>query len=82
MAFIGINVRWDKDADALQFMQRFNVPYPLVRDASGAVGRSYGVEATPTTYVLDRNGRVAASTLGEVAPGALDRMIESALAKS
>jgi len=75
-------VRWDNDADALRFMGRFNVPYPVARDASGAVGRRYGVEATPTTYVLDRNGRVAASSVGALEPAALDRLIRSALGKS
>lgn len=82
MAFLGVNVRWDKDADAVKFMAQFRVPYPVVRDAGGSAGRSYGVEATPTTYVLDRAGRVVGSSVGELAPAALDRLIESALAKS
>ncbi len=82
MAFLGINVRWDKEPDALKFMETFRVPYPVGRDAGGGVGRSYGVEATPTTYVLDRAGRVVASNAGALEPAALDRLIESALGRS
>lgn len=82
MAFLGVNVRWDKDADALNFIERFRIPYPVVRDAGGSAGRSYGVEATPTTYVIGRDGRVVASNVGALEPAALDRLIESALAKS
>jgi hypothetical protein len=82
VAFLGVNVRWDKDAGALKFMETFRIPYPVGRDAGGSVGRSYGVEATPTTYVIDRAGRVAASNVGAVEPAAFDRLIESVLAKS
>jgi len=82
VAFVGINVRWDKDADALKFRETFRVPYPAGRDAGGSVGRSYGVEATPTTYVIDRAGRVSDSKVGAVEPAELDRLIEAALAKS
>jgi peroxiredoxin len=82
VAFVGINVRWDKTADAMKFVETFRVPYPVGHDAGGSVGRSYGVEATPTTYVIDRAGRVFDSKVGAVEPAALDRLIESALAKS
>lgn len=82
VAFLGINVQWDKEADALKFMEAFRVPYPVGRDGNAAVGRSYGVEATPITYVIDRAGRVAAAHVGALEPAALARLIESALAKS
>ncbi len=82
MAFLGINVRWDKEGDALKFMETFRVPYPVGRDAGGSVGRSYGVEATPTTYVIDPAGRVVAANVGALQPAALDRLIDSGLARS
>jgi peroxiredoxin len=82
VAFVGVNVHWDKEPEALQFVERFGMKYPVGHDASGAVGRGYGVEATPTTYVIDRAGRVAAATVGALEPADLDRLLESALAKS
>ncbi len=82
MAFLGINVQWDKEGDALKFLETFRVPYPVGRDAGGSVGRSYGVESTPITYLIDRAGRVVAASVGALEPPALDRLIESALAKS
>lgn len=81
MAFVGINVRWDAEADAVRFLETYRVPYPVGRDAGGAVGRRYGVEATPTTYVIGRDGRVAASTTGAVEAADLDRLVEAALAR-
>lgn len=81
MAFLGVNVRWDKEADALRFLETYRVPYPVGRDGAGAVGRSYAVEATPVTYILDRAGRVAAAKVGAADPVDLDRLIESVLAQ-
>ncbi len=82
MAFVGVNVRWDKESDALRFMETYRVPYAVGRDGNGAVGRSYAVEATPTTYVIDRAGRVASGKTGAAEPAELDRLIESALVRS
>ena len=82
MAFLGISVKGDTEAEALKFRERFQIAYPLAWDANGAVAHEYGVEGTPTTYVIDRAGRVAATNVGSLEPTQLDRLLESALAKS
>ena len=82
MAFLGISVKGDTEAQALDFRGRFQIPYPLAWDANGAVAREYGVEGTPTTYVIDRAGRVAATNVGSLEPAQLDHLVEAALAKS
>ncbi len=82
MAILGISVKDDREADALKFRERFQIPYPLAWDANGAAARAYGVEGTPTTYVIDRAGRVAAASVGSLEPAQLERLLESALAKS
>jgi hypothetical protein len=75
-------VQWDKEGDALRFLESHRIPYPVGRDASGSVSRSYGLSGTPTTYLIDRAGRVAAGRVGALEPAELDRLIESVLAKS
>ena len=82
MAFVGINVQGDTEGDALKFLQTYRLPYPAVRDATGAVGKSYGLEGTPTTYVINRGGRVAGAAVGSLEPEVLGRLLESALARS
>ncbi len=82
MAFVGVNVQWDEEGDALQFLETYRVPYPAVRDATGAVGKSYGLDGTPTTYVIDKGGRVAAGAVGSLEPEVLGRLLESTLARS
>jgi cytochrome c biogenesis protein CcmG/thiol:disulfide interchange protein DsbE len=79
---VGINVQWDTEGEALRFLETYRLPYPVVRDASGAAARTYGLEGTPTTYVIDRGGRVASASVGAIEPEALGRLLESTLARS
>jgi thiol-disulfide isomerase/thioredoxin len=66
--FLGVDVR-DEVAAAEAFDETHHVTYPSIFDpADSEVLRFRGVEAnsTPTTVVLDRRGRVAATISGEV----------------
>jgi thiol-disulfide isomerase/thioredoxin len=62
VAFVGINIRDDKDK-AQAFEESFAVPYPSLFDPAGrtALGfREVPPNAIPATIVIDREGRVAA----------------------
>lgn len=66
--FLGLNTR-DSKAAAIAFNNRFPVGYPSIQDKDGTltlVFGNLGPAATPTTLVLDREGRVAARILGPV----------------
>ncbi len=65
--FVGVNVR-DDDAAVSAFERRFGITYPSVRWDGGAVTLQLQGKAvnTPTTIVLDRQGRVAARVLEKV----------------
>lgn len=56
---VGITYR-DTTGDAEQFARQHHINYPIVRDVSGAFARAYGANGIPETFVIDRNGRVAA----------------------
>ncbi|MET0524304.1 MAG: TlpA disulfide reductase family protein [Nocardioides sp.] len=66
---VGIDIR-DNQPDALAFEREFGVEYPSIYDPGSEqllrFGAKYGPRATPSTYVLDREGRVAALISGEV----------------
>ena len=71
-AFVGINIR-DLSADqGRAYVRSFEVPYPSVFDPSGEALLAFsGVlsrNAIPSTLVLDKEGRVAATVIGRV-PG-------------
>ena len=63
---LGVDVQ-DIDSDARNFIKDFKLTYPHVRDKEGDNVRSdYGVVGYPETFVIDRQGRVAAMSRGQV----------------
>lgn len=62
---VGID-SFDVRSDALSFMRRFHLTYPMLRDPDGQVKSKLGVAGFPETFVLDRSGRVAALDRGPV----------------
>lgn len=52
---IGINLDEDPQ-DALDFMARYPASFAQAADAQGDCPRSFGVEAMPSSYLIDRQG--------------------------
>lgn len=50
----------DNSSDSEQFVRQEHISYPVLRDVSGSFVRSFGARGVPETYVIDRQGRVAA----------------------
>jgi thiol-disulfide isomerase/thioredoxin len=70
VAFLGINTRDSRPEQGLAFERRYDVPYPSFFDPSGrtllAFSGTLNPSAIPSTVVIDEQGRVAASIIGEV----------------
>jgi cytochrome c biogenesis protein CcmG/thiol:disulfide interchange protein DsbE len=56
---VGLTLEDNKDA-IIEFLQAIPVRFTIARDPSGRAGEAFGVVAMPTTFLLDRDGRVAA----------------------
>ncbi|MCU1586207.1 MAG: alkyl hydroperoxide reductase [Microbacteriaceae bacterium] len=86
VSFIGVNI-FDQPAAALAFEKEHNVTYPSVMDVdSGAVRIAFAgavsPTATPTTFVLDKKGRIAARIVGELqSTSILNTLISDTLAE-
>lgn len=66
--FLGVDIRDDR-ASATAFVRRFHVPYPSLFDPSNRQAlafRGLPPNAVPTTFVIDRSGRIAARALGRI----------------
>ena len=62
-----------------RFVERFKMNYPVVI-ADEKMMRAFGnVEAVPTTFLIDRNGRVAGKHIGFAEKETLEREIKSLL---
>lgn len=58
LAVVGLTLEESKEAiDA--FLEAVPVRFPVVSDPTGRAGEALGVVAMPTTFLLDREGRVA-----------------------
>jgi cytochrome c biogenesis protein CcmG/thiol:disulfide interchange protein DsbE len=50
----------DNSSDSENFVRQEHISYPVVRDVSGSFVKSFGTTGVPETFVIDRQGRVAA----------------------
>ena len=70
VAFVGVNTKDSSPQQGLAFERRYDVPYPSFFDPSGRTLLAFRgtliPSAIPSTVVMDEQGRVAASILGEV----------------
>ncbi|MCX4539839.1 TlpA disulfide reductase family protein [Streptomyces sp. NBC_01565] len=78
--FLGINTR-DRDREAARaFEERYELTYPSLHDPRGDLLLRFpegtlNPQAVPSTLLLDRRGRVAASIAGPVTPAELRPLI-------
>lgn len=85
VAFLGIDSRDLDKAAARAFTRRYRVPYPSLYDQKGqtllAFNGTLPPTAIPSTLVIDEQGRVAASIIGETTKatpvGVVEEVLES-----
>ncbi|CAN5237448.1 TlpA disulfide reductase family protein [soil metagenome] len=86
VSFVGVNTV-DQAATALSFEKKYGISYPSVLDVeSGAARIAFAGEvspsAVPTTFVLDREGRIAARVVGQLeSKSILNTLISETLAE-
>lgn len=84
--FLGINSRDLDRAAAQAFQRRFEVPYPSIYDQKGqtllAFRGTLSPNAIPSTVVIDDQGRVAASIIGETTKSTLVGLVEDVMAEA
>lgn len=78
---LAVAMPYDPPARVAAFAEQRRLPFGVVIDLGGAVSRGLGpVEATPTTLLVDRSGRIVERVLGRPDFAALDRRIGALLA--
>lgn len=77
---LGVTYR-DTTGDAEQFVQQERIDYPVVRDVGGGFARAYGANGIPETFVIDRQGRVAAVRRFQLAGNWLQTALTRVLAQ-
>ncbi|MGH2947131.1 MAG: TlpA family protein disulfide reductase [Solirubrobacteraceae bacterium] len=77
---LGIDTQ-DATEDALAFLREKRITFPSLRDRDREYGRELGVSGYPETFLIDREGRIAAMRRGPVTKQWLDEQLEPLLSE-
>ena len=62
-ALVTINLQ-ESASRVKEFFKEFKLTFIALLDTDGEVGIKFGINQIPTTYILDKNGRIIAKALG------------------
>lgn len=71
---LGIDQR-DLTDDALDFVDEYELTYPIYRDAEGEQAEPFGMSGLPESFLVDPKGRIAMIRRGPVDEEFLDRYV-------
>jgi len=60
---LGVDVK-DLTGDALGFHNQYGLTFPTVRDGEGNIEGPYGTTGVPESFIIDRQGNIAAALRG------------------
>lgn len=65
-----------------QAVERLDVPYPVAQDNDRQTWGAYGVRYWPTMFLIDKDGRIRYTHIGEGRYAETERAIQTLLAES
>ncbi len=77
---IAIAAHGDPFKLAKQFKVEHGLTYPVLVDAKNSIAAKFGIQATPTGILLDKNGKIVYVEEG-FDPGALTKAVNQQIAK-
>lgn len=78
LEILAVNVAQDRDT-VRRFVAPLGIAYPVLLDPEGEVARSYGVQALPVTWLLDRRGMVRSKIVGEATAAVFEARVSELL---
>jgi peroxiredoxin len=79
---VAVAMSYDHPNRVADFVQKNALPFKVALDLDGAIARQWGnVQATPTTFVIDRRGRIVKQFVGEPSVTELHAVLDKALAE-
>ena len=80
---VGVAVSYDPPNHVLEFVKRFDLPFPISLDIDDRIANAFGgVSLIPSSFLINADGKVVFKKLGELDIPKLRRDIESLLDQS
>ena len=76
--FVGVDI-WDRQDDALQYINQYRVTYPNGVDDRGVIAIDYGVRGIPETFFIGHNGVVLKKFVGPINAAILRAVLDELL---
>jgi peroxiredoxin len=81
LEFVAVAMSYDPPNSVLNYPQTRKLPFKVALDTQGELAKSFGdVKLTPTTYVIDKEGKIIKRYVGEPEFPQLHKLLEKALA--
>jgi peroxiredoxin len=81
LEFVAVAMSYDPPNYVLNFTKTRQLPFKVALDPQGELAKSFGdVQLTPTTFVIDKEGRIVKRYLGEPNWDGLYKLLEQELA--
>ncbi|NOK63518.1 MAG: hypothetical protein GFH27_549371n17 [Chloroflexi bacterium AL-W] len=75
-AVLGVNTAWqDERSDVESFVRSRGINYPVLLDTDGGVSQAYSGRLLPTSYLVDRDGKIVNTYVGEIDEAQLEEHI-------
>jgi peroxiredoxin len=79
LAVVGISVQESSAADVRAYVEKYSLGYDVAADLSGDILKLYRVNALPTQFFIDPQGRIASIVVGPLDQASATAHVESIL---
>ncbi|AVR94492.1 peroxiredoxin family protein [Pseudoduganella armeniaca] len=80
LEFVAVAMKYDPPNYVVNFTETRQLPFKVALDVTGEAAKAYGdVAMTPTTFVIDKDGKILKRYVGKPEFAALHKLLEKAL---
>lgn len=80
LEFVAVAMKYDPPSYVVNFTETRQLPFKVALDVTGEAAKAYGdVTMTPTTFVIDKDGKILKRYVGKPEFPALHKLLERAL---
>jgi thiol-disulfide isomerase/thioredoxin len=78
LTILAINIK-QRPQTLTHWLERLALNYPVLFDGDGRMAAAFGVTALPSSYLIDRLGRLQRRIIGEMQPDQWEQLVKQML---